>query len=83
VPHLIIDFKKACDSVRREILYNILTEFGILTKLIRLIKMYPNEKYSRFRLGKHLSDMFPFSYISKKGGSFIAIAFQICFRICH
>ena len=33
------DFKKAYESVRREILYNILIEFGILMKLARLIKM--------------------------------------------
>jgi hypothetical protein len=39
VHQLFIDFKKAYDSVRREVLYNILTEFGIPKKLIRLIKM--------------------------------------------
>jgi hypothetical protein len=30
---LFIDFKKAYDSVRREVLYNILSEFGIPVKL--------------------------------------------------
>jgi hypothetical protein len=40
---LFIDFKKAYDSVRREVLYNILIEFGVLIKLIRLIKMCLNE----------------------------------------
>jgi hypothetical protein len=35
----IVDFKKAYDSVRREVLYNILFEFGIPMKLVRLIKM--------------------------------------------
>jgi hypothetical protein len=30
VYQLFIDFKKACDSVRREVLYNILIEFRIL-----------------------------------------------------
>ena len=39
VHQLFIDFKKACDSVRREALYNILIEFGIPKKLVRLIKM--------------------------------------------
>ena len=39
VYHLFIDFMKAYDSVRREVLYNILMEFGIPKKLIRLIKM--------------------------------------------
>jgi len=55
---LLIDFKKACDLVRREILYNILTEFGILMKLVRLIKMCLTETNSRARVGKNLSDMF-------------------------
>ena len=34
-----MDFIKAHDSDMREVLYNILTEFGILMKLVRLIKM--------------------------------------------
>ena len=33
VHHFFVDFKKAYDSVRREILYNILTEFGVPRKL--------------------------------------------------
>jgi hypothetical protein len=43
VHQLFIDFKKAYDSVRREVLYNILIEFGIPMKSVRLIKMYSNE----------------------------------------
>jgi hypothetical protein len=31
--HTFIDFKKAYDSLRREVLYNILIEFGIPMKL--------------------------------------------------
>ena len=37
VYQLVIGFKKACDSVRREVWYNILIEFGIPMKLVRLI----------------------------------------------
>jgi len=34
--------KKACDSVRREVLYNIIIEFGIPMTVVRLIKMFMN-----------------------------------------
>ena len=47
VHQLFIDFKKAYDSVRREVLYNILMEFGVPKKLVRLIKMCLTETYSR------------------------------------
>jgi hypothetical protein len=39
VHQLFMDFKKACDSVRREVLYNLLIEFVVPMKLVRLIKM--------------------------------------------
>jgi hypothetical protein len=55
VHQLFIDFKKAYDSVRREVLYNILIEFGIPRKLVGLIKMCLNETYSRVHIGKNLS----------------------------
>jgi len=38
VHQLLIDFKKAHDSVGREVLYHILIEFGIPMKLISLKK---------------------------------------------
>ena len=56
---LFIDSKKAYDSVRREVLYNILIKFGIPMKLVRRIKMCLTEMYCRVRVGKNLSDMFP------------------------
>jgi hypothetical protein len=56
---LFIDFNKAYDSVGREVLYNILIEFGVPMKLVRLIKMCLNENYSKVRIGKHLPDKCP------------------------
>ena len=56
---LFVDFKRVYYSVRREVLYNILIEFGIPMELVRLIKVCLNETYSRVRVGKHLSDLFP------------------------
>jgi hypothetical protein len=67
VPQLFVDFKKAYDSVRRGILYNILIEFGIPLKLVRLIKMCLHETYSRVQVGKHLSDMSPIKNGLKSG----------------
>jgi hypothetical protein len=46
VHKLFTDLKKAYNSVRKEGLYNILTEFGIPMKLARLITICLNETYS-------------------------------------
>jgi hypothetical protein len=43
VHQLFTDFKQTYDSVRREVLYNILIEFGLPMMLVRLIKMGLNE----------------------------------------
>jgi len=67
VHKLFIDFKTAYDSVKREVLYNILIELGIPMKLIRLIHMRLNETYSRVRVGKNLSDIFPIRKVLKQG----------------
>jgi hypothetical protein len=81
VHQLFIDFTKAYDSVRREALHNIPIEFGIPKKLVRLIKMCLTETYSRGRVGKNLSEMFPVRNGLKWRCS-IAIAFQLCFGVC-
>jgi hypothetical protein len=59
VHQLFIDFKKAYDSIKREVLYSILLESGIPKKLVRLIKMCLNETHSKVHIGKLLSDKFP------------------------
>jgi hypothetical protein len=76
VYQIIIDFKKAYDSVRREVLYNILTEFGVPMKLVGLIKMCLNETYSEVRLSKHLSDSFLIQNGLKQGDSLSPLLFN-------
>ena len=76
VHQLFADLKKAYDSVRREVLYNILLEFGIPKKLIRLIKMCLAETYSRVRVRKKLSDMFPIRNGLKQGDALSPMLFN-------
>jgi hypothetical protein len=57
-------------------LYNILIEFGIPLKLVRLIKICLNETYIRVRLGKHLSDRFPIKNGLKQGDALSPLLFN-------
>jgi hypothetical protein len=60
VHQLFVELKKAYDSIRREVLYNILIEFVVPMKLVRLVKMCLNETYSKARIGKRLSRLSQF-----------------------
>jgi hypothetical protein len=76
VHQLFIDIRKAYDSVRREVLYNILIEFGIPMKLARLVKMCLNETYCRVQVGKHLTDTFPIKNGFKQGDALLPFFFN-------
>jgi len=76
VHQLFIDFRWAYDSVRREVLYNILIEVGFPTKLVKLIKMCLSETYSRVRVGKHLSDVFRIRNGLKQGDALTPLLFN-------
>jgi hypothetical protein len=71
-----MDFKKAYDSVRKEVLYNILIESGTLRKLVGLIKMCLNETYSRVRIVKNLSDKFTVENGLKQGDVLLPLLFK-------
>jgi hypothetical protein len=76
VRQLFVDFRNADDSVRREVLYNILIEFGIPTKLVRLIKVCVPETYSRVQVRKSLSDVFPIGNGLKKLYALLSLLFN-------
>ena len=73
---LFIDFKKAYDSVRREVLYNFLIVLVISMKLERLMEVCRTETYSRARVGKNLSDMFPIRNVLKQGDALSPLLFN-------
>jgi len=77
---LFIDFKKAYDSVRREVLYKTPIEIGIRRKLVRLIKMSFTETYSRVRVGKNVSDKFPIRNGLKQGDALSPMLFNFAFE---
>jgi hypothetical protein len=71
VHQLFIDFKKAYDSDRSEVLYNILIEFGMTLKLVKANKsvfewnLYQNLGY------EHLANMFPIKNGLKQGDALL------------
>jgi hypothetical protein len=62
-------------------LYNILAEFGVPVKLVRLINMYLYVVDGEIHIGKNLSDAFPVQNGVKQGDALLPLLFN--FRICH
>ena len=60
-------------------MYNIVIEFGIPMKLVRLIKMCLNATCSRVRVGKHLSDVFPIRNVLKRRDALSPLLFNFVF----
>jgi hypothetical protein len=73
---LFVHFKKAYDSVKREVLCNILLNFGIPKKLVRLIKMCLNETYSKVNISNFLSGTFPIQNGLKQGDALSPLHFN-------
>jgi len=71
-----INFKNAYDSVRREVLKNILIEFVIPRKLARLSKRCLTETRSRVREGNQLSDRFHTKNGLKQGDALLSLLFN-------
>jgi hypothetical protein len=60
-----IDLKRAYESLRREVLYSMLIEFGVSMKLVWPINICLIETNSELRIGRYLSDMSSFRIHSK------------------
>jgi sorting nexin-29 len=80
VHQLFIDFKKAYDFVRREILHSILVEFGIPRKLVGLSQMCLNETYGTVGIGNYQSDKFRIQIGLKQVESLSELLFNFAFE---
>jgi hypothetical protein len=80
VHQLYIEFKKAYNSIKREVLYNTPVEFHIPKNLVRLIKTCLNESYSKVRIGKLLSDKFPTQNGLKQTDALSPLVFNFAFE---
>jgi hypothetical protein len=58
-------------------LYNILIEFGVPLKLVRLIKMCLNESNGKVRIGKYLFDNFDMQNGLKQGDALSPLQYDI------
>jgi hypothetical protein len=76
VHQILIDFKKAYDSVSREVIYIFLIGFGVPIKLVRLIKMCLSETYIKVSTGKYLSDNFPIQKGLNQGDALSPLLFN-------
>ena len=62
-------------------MYNILIEFDVPLKRVRLIQFCLNETFIIFRVGKHLSDVFLIKSVLKQGDALSPLPFKLCFRV--
>jgi hypothetical protein len=63
-------------------LYNIFIGFGVIMKLVKLIKMCLNETYSKVRTC-NICLLVSYPKWSKTRRCSITAAFKVCFRICY
>ena len=80
--------KKTHDSLKRVVLYNILIEFVILKKLVKLINIYLSKTYSRVLIEQFLSDEFPIHCSLKQGDALSPLLFNFalghgCAKLAH
>ena len=68
--------RKLMIQLGREVLYKVFMEFGIPMKMVSLIKLCLPETYSRVRVGKYLSDMFPIRNGLKQGDALSPFLFN-------
>ncbi|XP_043064095.1 uncharacterized protein LOC122320085 [Drosophila ficusphila] len=75
--HLIVDYKAAFDSPRRDRLYAAMSELGIPAKLIRLCRMTLSNTISSVKVGNDQSETFSTKCGLRQGDSLSCMLFNI------
>jgi hypothetical protein len=63
--------------IKREVLHNILIEFGVLVKLVRLIKICLKETCNKASIGKHLSGKIRIQNVPKQLDALAPLLFNL------
>jgi hypothetical protein len=75
--HLFIDFRSSYDTIKREQLYNAMSEFNIPNKLIRLTRMTMENTKSQVRIQSDLSDPITMKKCLRQGDSLACLLFNL------
>ena len=79
--HLFIDFRSAYDTVKREGLYNAMSEFNIPNKLVRLTRMTMENTKNRVRIQSDLTDPITAKNGLRQGDSLACLLFNLALEM--
>ena len=79
--HVFIDFRSAYDAIKREQLYNAMSEFNIPNKLIRLTRMTMANMKRQIRIQSDLSDPITTKKGVRQGDSLACLLFNLALEM--
>ena len=79
INELYIDDKQANDTINRAELVEIMKEFGITMKLVRLVKMTLANTNSKVKIQRKLSPSFETMVGLRQGDSLSTLLFKLCY----
>jgi hypothetical protein len=78
IHQLCIDYKKAYDNFNRDQLIEIIKEFGIPSKLVRLVKMTLEKMNNKLKIQGKMSPSFEMVVGLRQGNALSTLPFNLC-----
>jgi hypothetical protein len=78
IHHLYIDYKQAYDSINRDQLIEIIKEFGIPSKVVRLVKMTLEKTNNKVKIQGKMSPSFEMVIGLRQGDALSTLLFNLC-----